>query len=73
MFETFQRLHHWLQANNIDKPVTVTFHADVMTAYKIGCVLRDEWYELSFKASGTQPVSEGQIYGIAFKIEPNSE
>lgn len=68
MFETFQRLHHWLQANDITKPVVVTFYADALTVDHIGCLLRDEGNKASLHLPRTEPVLEGQLYGITFKL-----
>jgi len=69
MFETFARLHHWLAANNITKPITVTFTTDLMTADQIGCFLRDECNKLTMRLPSTELVKEGCIYGIPFKVE----
>ena len=74
MFETFQRLHHWLQANDINKPVIVTFRTDPMTADKIGWALRHECNErMQRMPEISEPIQEGQIYSITFKIEPKQK
>lgn len=68
MFEAFIRLRHWLAANGIDKPVAVNIVTDTMTADHIGRVLRDEANALVFGQPRSEPVREGQIYGIHFRI-----
>jgi hypothetical protein len=68
MFEFFARLHHWLAANDITKPVTVILRTDAMTADRISYVLRDQFNKVC-GGSSTEPIREGQLYGIRFKIE----
>jgi hypothetical protein len=68
MFEAFNRLHHWLRVNGIDKPVVVTITTDWKTADAIGRVLCNEANELRYGASSNEPIREGQLYGIQFRI-----
>ena len=68
MFEAFNRLHHWLRANGIDKPVAVRIVTDVETADHIGRVLCGEANNLRFGAPSSEPIREGQLYGIHFRI-----
>ena len=84
MIKSFAHLHHWLETNNITKPVTVILTTDPKTADQIGWALRDELNKVTQRPAPhfnvtqrpappfPEPIKEGQIYGIPFKIEIRS-
>jgi hypothetical protein len=69
MFKSFHCLYNWLHSNGIEKPVSIRIMTDMQTANHIGRLLRDEANALIFGQPFSEPIREGQIYGITFRIE----
>ena len=71
MFEMMRALDHWLQEKDINPVlVEVVLSAPYPTSERIGFELARMAAELSIRpAERLVPITEGQIYGIKFRIE----
>lgn len=70
MIRAAQELHAWLNRNGLNPAdFKIVLYSDSKNAQWAADVLGRELDAVSVRPNG-QPVSEGQIYGIPFSIEP---